>query len=46
MKRTLAFCLAALVAGATDMETGRAAESTRRPNVLFITVDGLHCRIG
>ena len=44
MKRVFVFCLAALVAGAAVV--AQAAGSARRPNVLFIAVDDLNCRVG
>jgi len=46
MKYAFALVFAALLAGAGVFTTSQAAEAARRPNVLFIAVDDLNCRIG
>lgn len=46
MKSTRVFFLAALVAGSGVTAMAQTVESARRPNVLFIAVDDLNCRIG
>ncbi len=47
MKRTMAnFPVALLLVGAIPWSHASAADSVRRPNVLFIAVDDLNTRIG
>ena len=45
MKRSFAICFALVLAGGGVFSPARAAAPARRPNVLFIAVDDLNCRI-
>jgi len=46
MLRVLTLCVTALSAIAATSTPAQAAGSPRRPNVLFIAVDDLNCRVG
>jgi len=46
MRLTVILYIASLLAAAGTAATVRAEQSVRRPNVLFIAVDDLNCRIG
>ncbi len=45
MKRFFAICFGLVLAGGGVVLPARAAAPVRRPNVLFIAVDDLNCRI-
>lgn len=46
MRHTLIACVATVLVGAGVWSAAKAADSAPRPNVLFVAVDDLSCRIG